>query len=222
MKYRFPRLRVSDGNTSTGNSHLAMNPRDIGKSYDELADRWNSPAFDRNNGIQQHQRALSFCEQKQWALDVGCGCSGRIIDLLICHGFKVEGIDVSQRMISLARQRHPEVCFHCSDICDWKFTRKYDLVSAWDSIWHVPLDKQEKVLLKMLDSLTPGGVCIFSIGGLNHESEKVDSAMGPNLYYSTLGIPRTLQLVTEVGCTCRHLEYDQYPELHLYMVVQRP
>jgi len=26
----------------------------------------------------------------------------------------------------------------------------------------------------------------------------------------------------DAGCICRHLEYDQYPELHLYLIVQRP
>jgi RimJ/RimL family protein N-acetyltransferase len=37
----------------------------------------------------------------------------------------------------------------------------------------------------------------------------------------TLGIPTTLQIISEAGCVCRHLEYDQHPELHVYLIVQQ-
>ena len=47
------------------------------------------------------------------------------------------------------------------------------------------------------------------------------SLMGPQMYYSVLGIPNLLKLISEAGCICRHLEYDQYPELHLYVIAQR-
>ncbi len=198
-----------------------MTPGDIAKSYDQLADHWNSDAFPRNNGIEQHERAIAFVTEKGHALDIGCGSSGRIIDLLTSHGFEVEGLDISYRMIELAKNRHPNVTFHHADICEWMFPRKYDLISAWDSIWHLPSADQEPVLKKILQSLTPGGVCIFTTGGLDAPSEKVDSTMGPPMYYSVLGIPNTLKLISETGCICRHLEYDQYPELHLYVIAQK-
>lgn len=35
------------------------------------------------------------------------------------------------------------------------------------------------------------------------------------------GIPKTLEVVARSGCLARHLEYDQYPELHLVLVVQK-
>ena len=106
--------------------------------------------------------------------------------------------------------------------CEWVFLRKYETsISASDSIWHLPLVEQEPVLKKILHGLTSGGVCIFTTGGLDAPSEKVDSAMGPQMYYSVLGIPNLLKLISEAGCICRHLEYDQYPELHLYVIAQR-
>jgi RimJ/RimL family protein N-acetyltransferase len=45
--------------------------------------------------------------------------------------------------------------------------------------------------------------------------------MGPPMYHATLGIPKTLQVLAEAGCVCRHLEYDQHPELHVYVVAQK-
>ena len=198
-----------------------MDPREIAKAYDQLADRWNDDPLLRNYGIPQHERAMALVKEKGTALDVGCGSNGRIIDLLMNRGFSVEGLDLSSRMIELAKQRHPSVTFHQADICEWDFPRTYDLISAWDSIWHVPLANHEPVLKKILQALTPGGVCIFTTGGLDVPSEKVDSAMGPETYYSVLGIPAMLQLLSKSGCVCRHLEYDQLPELHLCVIAQR-
>jgi SAM-dependent methyltransferase len=198
-----------------------MTPEDVAASYDVLADHWHGEGFPRHNGIAQHQRALAFVEHRRHALDVGCGSSGRIIDWLAGRGFVVEGVDVSPRMVELARQRHPHVTIHQADITAWNLPRRYDFVSAWDSIWHLPLAAQEPVLAKLLAGLAPGGVCIFTTGGLDGPEEKTDTAMGPPMYYSVLGIPATLRVITEAGCICRHLEYDQYPERHLYLIAQR-
>jgi SAM-dependent methyltransferase len=198
-----------------------MTPEEIAKSYDQIADQWNSGDFPRANGIEQHERAIAFLKERRHALDIGCGSSGRIIDHAIGHGFNIEGLDVSHRMIELAKKRHPSITFHHADITNWKFSKKYDFISAWDSIWHLPLADQEMVLTKILRGLTNGGVCIFTTGGLDAPEEKTDSAMGPPMYYSVLGIPRTLQLISDSQCVCRHLEYDQYPELHLYVIAQR-
>ena len=139
-----------------------MTPSEIAKSYDHLAERWNSDQFPRDNGIEQHKRAVAFLKERHHALDIGCGSSGRIIDLLISRGFDVEGLDISSRMIELAKQGHPNVTFHHADICEWEFPRKYDLISAWDSIWHLPLAQQEPVLKKILHGLTSDGICIFT------------------------------------------------------------
>src|ERR1700741_3332013 len=38
-------------------------------------------------------------------------------------GISVAGVDVSERMVALARQRHPDVVFYHEDICRWKLPR---------------------------------------------------------------------------------------------------
>ena len=198
-----------------------MKPQQVAESYDQIAEVWNSDSFNRDNGIKQHERAIAFVEDKTKALDIGCGASGRIIDLLISHGFVTEGLDISEKMLEFARHRHPNQTFFHADICEWQLPKKYDFISAWDSIWHLPLSQQQPVLTKLIDALTPGGVLIFTTGAMDQPSEKTDTAMGPPMYYSVLGIPETLRLIDKAGAVCRHLEYDQYPELHLYLIVQK-
>jgi SAM-dependent methyltransferase len=155
------------------------------------------------------------------ALDIDCGSSGRFIDLLIKHGFPPEGLDVSKQMIELARKRHPDVNFYHADISKWTFPKKYDFISAWDSTWHLPLPLQEPVLQKICDGLADNGVFVFTTAALDAPHEKSDSSMGIDVWYGILGISKTLELLDRLGCVCRHLEYDQFPEQHLYIVAQK-
>ncbi len=198
-----------------------MTPTEVGKAYDRIAQRWvDGEWLAKRIGIDAHERAIGFLQAKRRALDVGCG-AGRIAQLLAERGFDTEGIDVSGEMLRLARQTNPTVRFHQADICEWALPRRYDLISAWDSIWHVPLAAQEALLTKLLGGLAPGGVLIFTCGGDDSPAEHVDSEMGPDMYYSTIGVPRILALVAAANCSCRHLEYDQHPERHVVVIAQR-
>ena len=201
-----------------------MQPSDVAQSYNKLADHWNSDKFDRNNGIAQHERAIAFANPNnldlKTALDVGCGSSGRIIDLLTAHEYTVEGLDLSQEMLVLARQRHPSVTFHHADICTWQPTKNYDFISAWDSIWHIPQAEQVPTMQKLLGALSSGGVMIFTTGGVDEPAEITNDAMGVPMYHSAPGIHNLLNVIQESGAQCRHLEYDQYPEPHVYLIAQ--
>ena len=198
-----------------------MTPQQTAKNYDQLASHWNSDKFHRANGIAQHQRALRFASRKEHAIDIGCGSSGRLIELLIAEGFEVEGLDISPEMLRLAQQRHPDVRFYLADICSWDIPKQYDFISAWDSIWHAPLADHEAILGKLCEGLSPGGILIFTSGGVDQPGDVTHPFLGQPLYHAALGIPRLLELVSQHGCICRHLEYDQYPELHLYLIIQK-
>jgi SAM-dependent methyltransferase len=196
---------------------MSMTTEQVAASYDRIADRWLDVS---TYGFAQVERAITFVTNRGAALDVGCG-TGRLWGVLSKHGFRTDGIDPSTAMIGLARDRHPEARLFHADICRWELPRTYDLIVAWDSTWHVPLDQQPPVLKKLCRGLSAGGVLVFTTGGTDAPSEKQDSCMGPPMYYGVLGIPMTLEVLAESGCTCRHLEYDQHPELHVYIVAQK-
>lgn len=199
-----------------------MEPSAIGAAYDALAGRWRDDAFDPDNGARQLRQALAFVgEGGGWALNVGCGCNTRFNGPLRAHGLRLEGVDVSTRMLALARAADPEVVLHHADIGAWTPPRAYRFILAWDSLWHARLDGQAALMRKLMGALAPGGVFAFTAGGLDAAHEHVDDAMGQAVYYATLGIPGLLDVIAAAGCVCRHLEFDQHPEKHLFMVVQR-
>ena len=194
----------------------------IGAAYNRIADRWLDDRFSRDNGVAQHRRALSFlvASGRGVALNAGCGCNTRFNGLMRAQGLAIEGLDVSRRMVELARASDPDVVVHHADVCEWNPPRTYRFITAWDSIWHVPLSEQRPVMLKLMSALEPGGVFIFSAGGTDVPGEHTDSFMGPEVYYSTLGIPGIVEILREAGCICRHLELDQRPSNHLYVIAQ--
>jgi 2-polyprenyl-3-methyl-5-hydroxy-6-metoxy-1,4-benzoquinol methylase len=201
--------------------HLTMIPAEVAQSYDAIASQWTGEDFNRANGVEAHHKALQFLDRTGRALDVGCGSSGRFIELLLERGFVVEGLDISAEMIRLARERQPQVMFHHADVCEWQPQGEYDFISAWDSVWHVPLASQESVWAKLLHALAPGGVLILSTGGLDAPGEVQNAHMGVLMYHATPGMPALCHLIAETNCVIRHLEYDQWPEKHLVVVVQR-
>lgn len=198
-----------------------MSSLDIGKAYDQIVDMWASGKFDLQNGIPQHQKAISFAKERGFALDIGCGCTGRFIDLLASEGFTPEGIDVSAEMLKVAKAKSPATTFYHADFYEWSPPKKYDFITAWDSLWHLPLSLQEPVITKIVGCLNNDGVLILSFGGTHEPGEHTNRYMGPEVHYSSLGTNGFLSLLINLGCICRHLEYDQCPELHAFLIVQK-
>lgn len=199
-----------------------MTPEQTAASYDKISRHWDHDGFDNSYGISQHERALGFVSSFGNALDVGCGSNPRIISLLLQKGFDVEALDLSTEMLKRARRHHPGVKFHCADIRNWKFQKSFDFISAWDSIWHVPLQDQPGVIRKLCGGLSNKGVLIFTTGGVYEADEVTNPCFGQPLYHATPGIPALLKTIEESGCHCRHLEFDAGPgDKHVYLVVQR-
>ena len=194
-----------------------MDPIQTGKHYDTIVELWSDDHFNMNNGIEQHKKAISYVKSRGKALDVGCGRTGRIMDLLEKEGFQAEGIDVSEKMIKLAQSRNPEYTFYHADICTYQLDQTYDFISAWDSIWHIPLDSQADLVSKLAGALNIDGVMIFTFGGTNEPDSHTDDTMGPLMYYSSLGTNGFIQVLLAAGCTIKHLESDQ----HTYLVAQK-
>ena len=198
-----------------------MKPEETGSHYDRIALWWQQQHRDSTYGIAALERAIQFVENRSVALDIGCGSSGRFIEVLMKNGFTPAGVDVSPEMIALARQRHPDATFYAADICTWQFPQTYDLISAWDSTFHLPIAEQKPVLKKMCAGLTSKGILLFTCGGGTAAHEISGGFEGETFDYSTLGVDEFLRLLSEFGCSCRHLEYDQYPENHVYIIAQK-
>jgi SAM-dependent methyltransferase len=196
-----------------------MTPNETAAHYDRIA-HWIQQSTGATYGVSALRRAVRFAVNRGAALDVGCGPTGRFLAILAGEGFCPEGLDLSTAMLALARERSPGVAFHHADICEWKFPRLYDFIVAWDSTFHLPLDRQEPVLRKLCAGLAPGGVLLFTCGG-GPAGEISGEMQGLQFDYSTLGVERNVAILVDCGCQVRHVDYDQWPEGHVVIIAQR-
>ncbi|PKM21057.1 MAG: class I SAM-dependent methyltransferase [Gammaproteobacteria bacterium HGW-Gammaproteobacteria-15] len=197
-----------------------MEPSVLGTKYDKIAQWWHDQHVESAYGVNQFQRAVKFARRGGKALDVGCGSGGRFVRILESSGFSVTGIDVSKEMIRLACLNHPEHKFLHQDICSWETEEKFDLIVAWDSIFHLPLAMQKPVASKLCQLLAEGGILIYTFG--NAEGEHTDRWHDDTFYYSSIGINENMKLLMDNGLSVLHLELDQYPEKHVYTIAAKP
>jgi predicted TPR repeat methyltransferase len=196
-----------------------MKPTETGQLYDQIANWWNNQQNHLTTGIDFVRSAIRLCANKGKALDVGCGSRGRIITALLDSGFEVTGIDVSEAMLERARERHLASHFIHADICEWQPPEQYDVIIAWDSIFHVPYTAQGQVIRKLCNTLADGGVILFTAGGIAGEIS--GQMCGHDFYYSSLSDLEYLKIMKEQGCKCALLERDQHPEEHVVFIATK-
>src|SRR5262249_46666691 len=59
-------------------------------------------------------------------LDVACGTGAHIAHLKGL--FAIEGLDLDDQMLAIARAKHPEIRFHRADMIDFDLGREFDVV----------------------------------------------------------------------------------------------
>lgn len=195
-----------------------MDPKELGRHYDAIAAWWNAQRERSTAGVRYVERAIALAPATGSALDVGCG-GGHLAERLITAGFDVVGIDVSEAMLAVARERNLAATFIHADICEWQPPEAYDLIVAWDSTFHVPLARQHVVVEKLCAALSQGGVLLFTAGGVL--GEIMGEMNGQTFYYSSLTDLEYLHILNENRCTCALLERDQYPEPHIVVIAIR-
>ncbi len=94
-------------------------------------------------------------------LDVGCG-EGRLSRDLAALGHRVEGIDASETMVELARERDPAIPVCCADAAALPFPDGHaDLVVHFMSLQDI--DDLEGAIREAFRVLSPGGRLVFAI-----------------------------------------------------------
>jgi ubiquinone/menaquinone biosynthesis C-methylase UbiE len=91
----------------------------------------------------------NFQSEGNRLLDVACG-TGLHIQYLK-EQFEVEGLDINQEFLEIARQRNPGVPFHQEDMTDFDLGRRFDVVTClFSSIGYV----------KTLDNFRRAVICM--------------------------------------------------------------
>ena len=109
------------------------------------------------------------------ALDVGCG-TGRLARRLAAGGLEVTGVDVSERMVGIARAIGPDgIVYRHED--GGQTTGRYDFITCVAALHHMPPDAMATLRAR----LNPGGVlAVLGLGRSTSLEERVHwGVLGP-------------------------------------------
>lgn len=92
------------------------------------------------------------------------GCGGGHNDFTLKKSFEVTGVDISDQMISLARELNPEITYVCGDMRSVRLGRLFDAVTAFDAINYMQTIAGLKAAIRTAFShLRPGGAFVTQV-----------------------------------------------------------
>lgn len=98
------------------------------------------------------------------SLDLACG-TGVLCEILYAQGIDASGMDFSEGMIEIAKQRNPEIFYEVADMITYRPEKYFDLVTCTgDALNHImDLNDVAQIFQNVYSYLNEGGYFIFDI-----------------------------------------------------------
>ncbi|GAA3201967.1 class I SAM-dependent DNA methyltransferase [Actinocorallia longicatena] len=194
----------------------------IGARYDE--------AFPHKDGqLAAGEWLLERLTPGSRVLDAGCGTGLPTAAQITAAGHHLTGVDVSARMIELARENVPGAEFRQADLSAAGLGDGYDAIVAFFVLLMIPLDGIPEALRLLHDRLRPGG--LFCLSMVEADLEDVPIAfLGQELIVSAYLREELQELVEAAGFVVEELNVISYapqttkavPEVQLFLNCRRP
>lgn len=133
-------------------------------AYDSFASHYDKVVGDREDVAVFLQRLICrYAPGARTLLELGCG-SGSMLRLL-SKNYAAKGIDLSPKMVQIARKKAPRAQVSVGDITSFSFKDRYDVIlSPFDTINHVTsFHSWKRVFANAHRHLSPDGVFIFDV-----------------------------------------------------------
>jgi len=133
-------------------------------SYERFGEFYDAVMGDRWAEAEQVMELIRAAKpDAKNVLELGCG-TGSILKRLQ-NAYEVSGLDISGKMLSVARKKVPRSKLYRQDMVDFRIDGRFDVIfCVFDSINHVRrFSDWKKVFAAVRRHLSPGGCFIFDI-----------------------------------------------------------
>lgn len=183
------------------------NKNKVFESYNKIGEQFNEHrSHDLRMEKKYLQKLIEILPPQGKILDLGCGSGKPIAEFLLKQGFKVKGVDASEKMIKLAKKFVPEIQPELQDMRDLKLDQKYDAIIMWHSSFHLPAEDQRLLLTKLNNFLNPKGGLLFTTGP--SEGEAWGENHGENLYHASLSQAEYREILSKSGFEVLSLDVE--------------
>ncbi len=130
------------------------------KVYNEFGWNYFPEAFGEQLLIWLEQNHINV----KSSLDLACG-TGVLCEILHAKGIDASGMDFSEGMIAIAKQRNPEIFYEVADMIKYRPEKHFDLVTCTgDALNHImDLADVAQIFQNVYGYLNEGGYFIFDI-----------------------------------------------------------
>ncbi|NOT35583.1 MAG: class I SAM-dependent methyltransferase [Candidatus Eisenbacteria bacterium] len=161
-----------------------------------LSEAYNRACYSlRRTVLDRALLAARFDPRDRTVLDVGCG-SGFFTEYYSRRGAHVTGIDIAPISIDRMRARFPAARFVLGDVSEVRIEGRFDLINAFDVLYHVTDDRRWEVALGHLaEALNPGGLMLLTDNFPQREGQRPEAAhnkMRPLSRYLSVLVPHGL------------------------------
>jgi cyclopropane fatty-acyl-phospholipid synthase-like methyltransferase len=175
--------------------------------YDQIAERYAAQR-DAFESLPYLERFRELLPKGGRVLDLGCGAGLPTAAYLTDHGFTVLGLDISSRMIDLARKNAPGADFEVRDMLSLRPGEfAFDAVVALYSIFHVGREEHARLLHVLRSFLPEGGVVLVTMGAVEWEGTDPDFH-GAAMFWSHYGPARNRAIFEAAGFAIELDEID--------------
>ncbi|MFO1419502.1 MAG: class I SAM-dependent methyltransferase [Candidatus Competibacteraceae bacterium] len=136
---------------------------DLALLYDDLAETYAAGRhrFDTTPILEEFAR---FLPPGARVLDAGCGAGEPVARYFVARGDTVTGIDLSERMLALARRQVPKATFQRMDLRALDFPpASFDGIAAVYVVFHLPRTEHLALLAGFERVLKPGGALLLTL-----------------------------------------------------------
>ena len=169
----------------------------VEQGYNKIAKAYYTHR-DLNKFNSELEQLISLLPKEAHVLDVGCGAGIPTAKFLIKRGINVTGIDLSDSMLSMARENVPEAKFIKMDINKISFEENmFDGLISVYTLFHIPKQNHFSIFKKFFELLKPGGILLINTGV--SESEGMSNFFGVPMFWSNYNPKTTLDLIKKAG-----------------------
>lgn len=170
----------------------------VRKGYDIAAEDY---AFKRDQfkSLRYLEQFSKLIEKGKTILDVGCGAGKPVDEYLVNQGFIVEGIDISPKMIKLARKNVPSASYKIKDMSELE-KKEYCVegIVAFYSIFHIPKEQHQDIFNKFASFMPNGGTILITMGSSEWEGTEEDFH-GTKMFWSHYESEKNKEMVEKAG-----------------------
>ena len=146
-------------------------PDELRNTYNLIAADYTKDHLDDTWDDDYREAFIRMLGKDSEVLDLGCG-PGTDSSVLISHGLKVTGIDLSDELVRLAKNANPDGIFLQGNMLDLPFdSHKFDGLFAKASLLHLAKSDTPKALQEIVRVVKPGAIVHIAIKG--GDGEKV-------------------------------------------------